>query len=114
VKDDGLYLIHILECIDKITTYTQEGHKKFIESGVTQDAVIRNFEIIGEAAKQISPELKQKYADVPWKTIAGFRDVLIHDYMGVDIEEVWGIVERDIPNLKSKLASIVADLKKTT
>ena len=112
MKDDGLYLVHISECIDKIMSYTRKGRKAFMEDPLTQDAVTRNFEIVGEAAKHISAELKQKHPDVPWKTIAGFRDVLIHDYMGVDLEEVWGIIERDVPLLKPKIASLVSVLKK--
>ena len=106
MKDDRLYLIHILECIQRIESYTQEGREAFSKSRMKQDAVIRNFEIMGEAVKQISSVLKDTKPQVPWKRIAGFRDILIHDYMGVDSDEVWQIVERDLPDLKKQIESL--------
>ena len=107
MKDDKLYLIHISECIRQIESYTQDGKTAFIQSRMKQDAVIRNFEVIGEAAKQISEELKQSSPAIPWKRIAGLRDVLIHDYMGVDFEEVWRIIEQGLPDLKANLDALL-------
>ena len=72
-----------------------------------QDAIIRQLEVIGEATKQLSAELKAANPEVPWRRIAGLRDVLIHQYFGVDLEVVWGVVERDLPVLKGKVAAIV-------
>lgn len=107
MKDDKLYLIHISECIHRIESYIADGRDAFLKSRLKQDAVVRNFEIIGEAAKQISGKLKESHPGIPWKRIAGFRDVLIHDYMGVDVDEVWRIVERDLPGLKKQIGSML-------
>ena len=72
--------------------------------------MIRNFEIIGEAAKQISPKLKQAHPNVPWRSVAGFRDVLIHQYTGVDLDEVWNIIERALPDLRRQIDAILTAL----
>ena len=106
MKDDKLYLIHILECIGHIEDYCQKGREEFLHSRLQQDAVMRNFEIMGEATKHISDKLKKAYATIPWKRIAGFRDVLIHNYMGVEVESVWQIIDKDLPGLKRKIQRI--------
>jgi uncharacterized protein with HEPN domain len=80
-----------------------------MESSMAQDAVIRNFEIIGEAAKRISEGVKKKYSFVPWRRLAGFRDVLIHNYMGVDLEEIWNVIEHDLQDLKRKIELILRE-----
>ena len=110
MKDDKLYVIHILERIERVQSYTSGGKEAFLQSQMAQDAVTRNFEIIGEAAKRVSPRTRQIHPDVPWKRMAGFRDVLIHDYMGADFNEVWRIVEQDLPGLKRSLQDILAKL----
>jgi len=88
VSDDRLYLIHIAESIEKIEDYTRGGRDVFMDSLMAQDAVVRNFEVIGEVVKQIPGFLKEKRPDIPWRRIAGLRDVLIHQYMSVDLEAV--------------------------
>ena len=110
MKDDKLYLIHISECIQRIESYTQDGKRSFTQSRMKQDAVVRNFEIIGEAAKQVSEKLKLTFPQIPWKRIAGLRDVLIHNYIGVDFEEVWRIVELDLPHLKATIELILKSI----
>ena len=103
MKDDQVFLLQILEFIEKIDTYTQNGKEEFMLTPLIQDAVIRNFEIIGEAVKQVSDQIKKEHAEIHWREIAGFRDVLIHKYMGVDLDAVWNAVEIDLPILREKM-----------
>jgi uncharacterized protein with HEPN domain len=107
VKDDQVFLLQILEFIEKIDTYTQNGKEEFMLTPLIQDAVIRNFEIIGEAVKQVSDQIKKEHAEIHWREIAGFRDVLIHKYMGVDLDAVWNAVEIDLPILREKIMKIL-------
>jgi len=91
MKRDNLYLKHILHAIEKINEYVKVGHDDFMAHSNWQDAVIRQLEIVGEATKHVSKELRDLHDEVPWRRIAGLRDVLIHDYMGIDINAVWQI-----------------------
>jgi uncharacterized protein with HEPN domain len=110
MRDDRLYLIDIADCIERIEEYTQTGREGFAQSRMAQDAVMRNFEIIGEAVKQMSSALKRRHPGVSWRKVAGFRDVLIHNYTGVKMEEVWRIVEHDLPKLKRTIAFMLQEL----
>jgi uncharacterized protein with HEPN domain len=107
MKDDKLYLSHILEAVDKIFDYTKNGQEEFMNSPLIQDAVIRNFEIIGEATKQLSEELYEKNHDLPWSDMARFRDILIHHYMGVDLKRIWNVVESHLPKLRSDIQKLL-------
>lgn len=107
MKDDLAYIEHIKEAISKIIKYTQNlTREEFEENSMVQDAVIRNIEIIGEATKNISSEMTFSYDNIPWKEMAGMRDKLIHDYMGVEIDVVWKTIELDIPFLDKLLKDI--------
>ena len=86
MADERLYLLHVRDAIDRIRSYTHQGKDAFLTSSLLQDAVIRNLEIIGEAAKRISPSTKTQAAEIPWQLVVGMRDVLIHGYFGVDLE----------------------------
>jgi len=107
VKDDRLYLVHMLECALRIAEYTQAGRDEFLRDSKTQDAVVRNFEIIGEAAKRVTPATRSRLPQIPWRRIAGFRDVLILQYEGLDLQQVWVRIERDLPVLTDALAAAV-------
>lgn len=104
MKDDLVYIRHIFDALEKIVDYTKElSENDFISSPKTQDAVIRQLEIIGEATKHISKNFRDKNSEVPWKKLAGLRDKLIHDYMGVDIPAIWKSIENDLPPLRMQI-----------
>jgi uncharacterized protein with HEPN domain len=106
VKDPRVYLIHIEESLTNILTFTEGGREAFAHDLKTQNAVIRCFEVIGEATKRLPPELTQASPDVPWRKMAGFRDILSHAYDRVDLDEVWNVVEQIVPGLLTRIAQI--------
>jgi uncharacterized protein with HEPN domain len=107
IKDDLAYIEHILDCIRKINEFSNGlSLKKFKTNEMVQDAIIRNIEIIGEASKKISRDTKQTYYEIRWKEIAGMRDKLIHDYLGVDVSVVWKTIKEDIPALEKSIREI--------
>jgi len=109
-KDCLVYLKHILDAIHRIEKYTERiDYMDFMENNLVQAGVIREMKIIGEATKRLSDEFKGKYAGIPWRKIAGMRDKLIHDYMGVDMDAVWNVVERDMPQLRVKVKGIFTE-----
>ena len=110
MKSDRIYLLHIRDAIARIAEYTREGKKVFFAHPMVQDAVVRNVELIGEAVKNISDPLKSSHPTVPWKRIAGMRDKMIHEYFGVNLQLVWEVVEKDLPELNSAVKSILQGL----
>jgi uncharacterized protein with HEPN domain len=108
MKDDRIYIEHILQSIEKIQSYISgKDQETFSNDSITQDAVVRQLEIIGEATKRISKELRNKNSEVPWEDMAGMRDVLIHDYIDVDLNIVWKTASQSIPGLKALLNKLV-------
>ncbi|WP_321428359.1 DUF86 domain-containing protein [uncultured Methanolobus sp.] len=105
MRDDSVFLNHILDAINQIEEYIADmTYDGFLDNRLVQDAVVRQLEIIGEATKNLSPTKTEEYPQIPWKEIAGMRDKLIHAYFGVDLEEVWNTTKRDIPYLKEILS----------
>ncbi len=110
-KDPRIFIEHILESIQLIEKYSEsKSEQDFRNSIQIQDSITRRIEIIGEAVKNIPAEIKDKYPDIPWKKIVGMRDILIHEYFGIDIDLTWEVVVRDIPDLKEQILQIRNDL----
>lgn len=108
MKDDRLYLIHIRECIERIENYLDKTNKqKFLNSSLLQDAVIRNLQILAESTQRLSDETKESLRDIDWYKIAGFRNILVHDYLGLDLDTVWNIVVNEIPTLKKAIGKML-------
>jgi uncharacterized protein with HEPN domain len=113
MRGDEVYLQHILDSIDTIASYVLVGRESFMSTPHWQDATIRQLEIIGEATKRLSQELRNRHDSIPWRRIAGLRDVLIHDYMGVDLAAVWEITQKDLPGLKRYIQAIIKESSST-
>ena len=99
MKDERLYLVHIRECIERIEKYTRDGRAAFMESELIQDAVLRNLQTLAESTQRLSDETRSAHPEIDWKGIAGFRNVLVHGYLGVDIARCWEIVEVELPSI---------------
>ncbi|MCK5283374.1 MAG: DUF86 domain-containing protein [Nanoarchaeota archaeon] len=108
MKDELVYLKHIMECIGRIESFMKGITKsKFLKDELIQSAVIRQIEVIGEAVKNLPLNFTSKYTAVPWKEIAGTRDKMVHHYFGVDLEFIFDIVKKDIPKLKKQIREIM-------
>lgn len=110
MKDDRLYLIHIKECIERVITYTEEGKDVFFADTKTQDAVMRNLQILAESTQRLSDSLKDKHPEVDWRNISGFRNVAVHEYLRIDVKTVWDIIEQDLPVLEEQIEAILREL----
>jgi uncharacterized protein with HEPN domain len=108
MKDDKVYLQHILECIEKIETFSKDiSSYEFNQNILLQDAIIRNIEIIGEATKRVSAAFKEVHPEIPWKQMAGMRDKLVHDYLDIEPEIIWITINADIPLLKELISKLL-------
>jgi uncharacterized protein with HEPN domain len=109
--DPRVYLAHILECAEKVRRYIAAGEETFQRDTMIQDAVIRNFEVIGEAVKRLPEEYRIQHPEIPWRLMAGFRDVLIHGYEGVDLKRVWLVATKELPAVGQILSQILPPLE---
>ena len=109
---DVLRLQHICDSIEKIEYLTQLLHTQdnFEKKWIEQDAIIRNLEIIGEASIHVSEDIKQKYPDVAWKEMRGMRNFVVHQYFGIELNEIWSTLINDIPLLKKQIQVIIDDI----
>ena len=110
MKDDRLYLIHIKECIERVIMYTEEGKDVFFADIKTQDAVMRNLQILAESTQRLSDSLKELHPEVDWRNISGFRNVAVHEYLSIDLKMIWDIVEQDLPVLDEQIEAILREL----
>ncbi len=106
---DRLYLDHILSRIDRIVRYTEAGRDGFLRDEKTQDAVVRNVQTLAESTQRLSDEIKARNPEIDWRAISGFRNVVVHNYLGLDPEQVWAIVEHDLPVLRDVVVRMRAE-----
>jgi uncharacterized protein with HEPN domain len=113
VKNDRIFLEHISECLRWIEEYLAEGGREtFFSDRKTQSAVLRELQTLAESTQRLSVELKEIHQGVYWRGISGFRNILAHDYLGIKLERVWDVIERDLPPLKQVVNSILGKFDK--
>ena len=110
MRDDRERLLDILEAIERIEKYTSKGREAFEDDELIQTWVVHHLEIIGEATRALSSEIKQHYPKTPWSQIAGMRNILVNHYFGVDSSAVWNAVDRDLPSLKTQVEAMLTTL----
>lgn len=110
MKDDKFYVIHVLEEIARLETFAAGGREAFFSSDLVRYAVLRSLQTLGESIKRLSEGVKAAYPQVDWKGIVALRNVLVHDYLDLDPEEIWNIVALDVPVLKGQMHKVLKDL----
>ena len=106
MKSDKVYLQHILDMISRIESATASGKSAFLASQLHQDAVLRNLHTMTETTQRLSASLKDACPEIDWMRLAAFRNVLVHDYLGIDIQLVWTVISQDIPEFKRQVSMI--------
>ena len=109
MREDSVYLQHIAECIRRIEENTSKGREEFLQSHTLQDAVLRNLQTLSEATQRLSDVAKVRNQHIEWSRIAAFRNVLVHNYLGIDLEIVWDITQRDVPKLKRAITILLEE-----
>jgi uncharacterized protein with HEPN domain len=104
-------LLDILEAIERIEKYAEDGKEVFESDELIQNWMVHHIEIIGEACRSLPGDFQADHANIPWADIIGMRNILVHHYFGIDIEAVWSVVERDIPELKFNIQTILKSMK---
>ena len=109
MKDDRLYVIHIGECLARIEQYVADGREALLHSTLIQDAVLRNLQTIGQSVSRLSDALRETHPEINWRSIIGLRNVLVHDYLGINLERIWDIIEHDVPDLQRTVEAILRE-----
>lgn len=110
MKDPRERLQDILEAVEHIERYAARGRQAFEQDELLQVCIVHHLQIIGEGASRLGQEFHKAYPVLPWPQIVAMRNVLVHEYFGVDLNEVWNIVDRDLPDLKHKIETILREL----
>jgi len=109
-RDNAVYIEHMLDCLQRISEYV-ESKEQFYASRLVQDAVVRNLQVMAESSQRLADDIKKAYPDIPWKQISGFRNILVHDYLGVDLDVIWSVVEQELPRLEQALTKQQNNMK---
>lgn len=104
-KDNSVYIEHMLDSILRINEYV-ESKELFYDSHLVQDAVVRNLQVMAESSQRLPDEIKNNHPEIPWDDISGFRNVLVHDYLGIDLDVIWSVIEQELPRLEKVLNKI--------
>jgi uncharacterized protein with HEPN domain len=111
MMDDRAFLLHIRDALHEVRQFVEgTGYEGFLEDRMMQNAVMRSFEVVGEAARLVSPEFRDAHPDVPWRLMGDFRNKLIHDYFALDLEVVWNTATEDAPMLLAQIEGLVEDV----
>lgn len=110
MRDDRERLLDIVESIDRISRQAERGRHVFEKDELVQTWMVHHIEILGEATRGVSEELRQRYPKIPWREMIAMRNIIAHDYFGIDLEQVWATVERDLPSLRKQIEAILGDL----
>ncbi len=111
MKEDRVYIEYILQCIELIKAYCEGGKEEFLNNQMVQDAILRRLQTLAESTQRLSDHLKQKNPDIDWRSISGFRNILVHDYLGgIDLDIAWEVVNNYLSDLQEKLAKILSEI----
>ena len=111
LEADKVYLVHMLECAGRIDEYVGGDEARFRASRLVQDAVVRNLQTLAESSQRLTDAIKASEPDVPWRAISGFRNILVHDYLAIDVDAVWLVVDQELPRLHAALQRMATRLQ---
>jgi uncharacterized protein with HEPN domain len=111
MRDDRAFLLHIRDSLREVREFVEgTNYEGFLEDRMMQNAVMRSFEVVGEAARRVSPEFREAHPDVPWRLMGDFRNKLIHDYFALDLEVIWKTATEDAPMLLAQIEGLVEEV----